>query len=349
MLVLGKVKHVIAHGAALGSYLMTFGPVHRHTHRKSNDIQCPKLTISSSFLCLHSTSVLTGSDTHILTDSLSHTHTRRHAHSASVHHSLCKGNHDPVSKLLWLSWQSFPLNIMAYPSPRLGIGTQIIPVCVWVSVYMCLLLMRSFSLSWAGNGAACLLLENPSLNLKRVSLFSFAPLSLSHSLSQIGCKWSIWPCYVTKLMATIKYMVSMYKKNFECNSMEAKEVIFFLFALSIVCIFLVLSHFASKPLYVQWFIFSLNMSVGLAVCFLIAFFFLYTYFCSFNLELKVFSSFCLRHHGAARVLLSSCHHSHMSDRAVSRYFVSSSMWDSACCHMGLSRNMRHCLYTNTIC
>lgn len=149
-------------------------------------------------------------------------------------------------------------------------------------------------------------------------------------------------------MATIKYMVSMYKKNFECHSMEAKEVIFFLFALSIVCIFLVLSHFASKSLYVQWFIFSLNMSVGLAVCFLLVFF-LYTYFCSFILELNVFSSFCLRHHGAARVLLSSCHHSHMSDRAVSRYFVSSSMWDSACCHMGLSRNMRHCLYTNTIC
>lgn len=134
--------------------------------------------------------------------------------------------------------------------------------------------------------------------------------------------------------------------------MEAKEVIFFLFALSIVCIFLVLPHFASKPLYVQWFIFSLNMSVGLAVCFLLVFFFfiyIYTYFCSFILELRVFSSFCLRDHGAARVLLSSCRHSHMSDRAVSRYFVSSSMWDSACCHMGLSRNMRHCLYTNTIC
>lgn len=58
--------------------------------------------------------------------------------------------------------------------------------------------------------------------------------------------------------------------------MEAKEVIFFLFALSIVCIFLVLPHFASKPLYVQWFIFSLNMSVGLAVCFLLVFF-LYIY------------------------------------------------------------------------
>lgn len=57
--------------------------------------------------------------------------------------------------------------------------------------------------------------------------------------------------------------------------MEAKEVIFFLFALSIVCIFLVLSHFASKSLYVQWFIFSLNMSVGLAVCFFISLFFIY--------------------------------------------------------------------------
>lgn len=131
--------------------------------------------------------------------------------------------------------------------------------------------------------------------------------------------------------------------------MEAKEVIFFLFVLSIVCIFLVLPHFASKPLYVQWFIFSLNMSAGLVVCFLLVFFFyIYTYFCSFILELRVFSSFCLRHHGAARVLLSSCRHSHMSDRAVSRYFVSSSMWDS-CCHMGLSRNMQHCLHTNTIC
>lgn len=67
----------------------------------------------------------------------------------------------------------------------------------------------------------------------------------------------------------------MYKKNFECHSMEAKEVIFFSFALSIVCIFLVLPHFASKPLYVQWFIFSLNMSVGLAVCFLLVFFLIY--------------------------------------------------------------------------
>lgn len=55
--------------------------------------------------------------------------------------------------------------------------------------------------------------------------------------------------------------------------MEAKEVIFFLFALSFVCIFLVLPHFASKPLYVQWFIFSLNMSAGFAVCFLLVFFF----------------------------------------------------------------------------
>lgn len=29
----------------------------------------------------------------------------RHAHSASVHLYLCKGNHDPVSKLGWLPWQ----------------------------------------------------------------------------------------------------------------------------------------------------------------------------------------------------------------------------------------------------
>lgn len=34
MLVLGKVKHVIAHGAALSSYLMTFGPVHTHTQEE---------------------------------------------------------------------------------------------------------------------------------------------------------------------------------------------------------------------------------------------------------------------------------------------------------------------------
>lgn len=147
VLVLGKVKHVSAHGAALGSYLMTFGPVHTHTHWKSNDIQCPKLTISSSFLCLHSTSVLTGSDTHILTDSLSHTqtHTRAHTHRVSLADMLILLQCITVSAkgimTLFPSYsdchgKAFHWILWLIPLPDLELGLKLY-LCVSESLCMC--------------------------------------------------------------------------------------------------------------------------------------------------------------------------------------------------------------------
>lgn len=93
---------------------------------------------------------LTYTNTHSI--SLSH----RRAHSASVHLQLSKGDHDPVSRLGWLPWQSFPLNIMVYPpSPA---WTEIIPA-VYVCVYAWCACMFFFkgSLSCTWNGVFCLL------------------------------------------------------------------------------------------------------------------------------------------------------------------------------------------------
>lgn len=147
---------------------------HTQTHTHTHQVGAWRcwLTISSSFHCLHSFffsfffqcwQELTHTHTYITSLSpslpLSSSSSCRHAHSASVHLLLLQRKPWPVSRLGWLPWKSFPLNMMVYPSP---------PSWNWDSNYTCICVCACMfsvkdliSLSCPRNGAGCLLVGNP--------------------------------------------------------------------------------------------------------------------------------------------------------------------------------------------
>lgn len=144
----------------------------RHTQTHTHQVGAWRcwLTISSSFHCLRSFFFFFSVDrswhtlTHILPLSLSLSLSPPPplADTLILLQCICcccKGNHDPVSRLGWLPWKSFPLNMMVYPSP---------PSWNWDSNYTCICVCACMfsvkdliSLSCPRNGAGCLLVGNP--------------------------------------------------------------------------------------------------------------------------------------------------------------------------------------------
>lgn len=102
-------------------------------------------------------------------------------------------------------------------------------VCVCAHACMCFHLRSSFSLSWAGNGAVCLLLENPGLNLSCVSysLSLPSPFSLSFSIPEttgwLKVKYLIiCHSYFLMAMPTNKLYDQYWSENLQCHFCKLK-------------------------------------------------------------------------------------------------------------------------------